>query len=155
MIAIPDHFPVTLPLEVRRRTGYCRECRHNAELHFLPARKPWACSYCPCSGLDDAALEAYIEQWQAGRSVGARPGIPQVIAAAVLARDGLRCRYCGTAVHRRRSGGPRRLHLDHVVPWSKVREHRAENIVVSCRSCNLAKSAGPATDLLPVLQEVA
>jgi 5-methylcytosine-specific restriction endonuclease McrA len=65
----------------------------------------------------------------------------------VLERDGMICRYCGRKVHQRRTG-PGKLHLDHVTPHSKGGLTTVENIVVSCRKCNLAKSDADARTLL-------
>lgn len=62
-----------------------------------------------------------------------RPAIPTDVRRAVLARDGDRCVYCGGI------DGP--FHLDHRLPWSRGGRHTVENLAVSCRDCNLAKSA--------------
>lgn len=58
------------------------------------------------------------------------------LRAAVRARDGDRCRYCGTQVNwsDRRSG--RGGVLDHVVPDVAA---GADNLVVACRACNTRK----------------
>lgn len=48
---------------------------------------------------------------------------------AVFARDGNRCQYCGAAAE----------NLDHVVPRSKGGTHSWENVVASCRPCNMRK----------------
>jgi hypothetical protein len=50
---------------------------------------------------------------------------------AVIARDGLECRYCGSFVPV--------PHLDHVMPRSRGGQHTADNLVVSCKPCNTAK----------------
>ena len=49
----------------------------------------------------------------------------------VLRRDEYRCRYCGS------SAGP--FHLDHVYPVSKGGETSIDNMVTSCKRCNLKK----------------
>jgi 5-methylcytosine-specific restriction endonuclease McrA len=49
---------------------------------------------------------------------------------AVFARDGSRCQYCGRAAEC----------LDHVIPRSKGGTHTWENVVASCRSCNVRKA---------------
>jgi hypothetical protein len=54
---------------------------------------------------------------------------------AVLERDGWRCRYCG-AVPSRSAGG---LQVDHVAPVSRGGGDERENLVTSCRRCNLGK----------------
>ena len=49
--------------------------------------------------------------------------------AAVFARDGHRCQYCGGSAES----------LDHVIPRSKGGDHTWENLVAACRRCNLRK----------------
>lgn len=48
---------------------------------------------------------------------------------AVFARDEHRCQYCGKNAE----------NLDHVVPRSKGGAHTWENVVASCRRCNVRK----------------
>jgi len=71
---------------------------------------------------------------QSGR--GART-VSKSMRFQVLRRDNFRCVYCG------RSPGVDevRLHIDHVVPWSKGGETVIENLRTSCRECNLGKGA--------------
>jgi 5-methylcytosine-specific restriction endonuclease McrA len=51
----------------------------------------------------------------------------------LMIRDGFQCQYCG---HR---PSQRDLNLDHVVPRSRGGNDTWENLVVSCRACNLKK----------------
>jgi hypothetical protein len=52
----------------------------------------------------------------------------------VLNRDKHTCQYCG-------GRAPEvKLHVDHVVPYQKVRKHCIDNLVTACESCNLGKS---------------
>lgn len=51
----------------------------------------------------------------------------------LMIRDGFQCQYCG---HR---PSQRDLNLDHVVPRSRGGVDSWENLVVSCRPCNLKK----------------
>lgn len=60
-----------------------------------------------------------------------REPIPAAISRAVRERDGDRCRYCGD------TEGP--FELDHVLPHSRGGPDTVGNLVVACRSCNLAK----------------
>ncbi|MGH7039709.1 MAG: homing endonuclease associated repeat-containing protein [Stellaceae bacterium] len=55
--------------------------------------------------------------------------------AIVLMRDGARCRLCGANPQ---SGA--RLHIDHIVPWSRSGETVIENLQVLCEQCNIGKS---------------
>ena len=48
---------------------------------------------------------------------------------AVFARDDHACQYCGTKAE----------NLDHVLPRSRGGPHTWENVVASCRRCNLRK----------------
>ena len=51
---------------------------------------------------------------------------------AILARDGFRCQYCGSARH---------LTIDHVVPRSRGGPTSWDNVVTSCAPCNVRKGA--------------
>jgi 5-methylcytosine-specific restriction endonuclease McrA len=51
---------------------------------------------------------------------------------AVLARDGFRCQYCGSARH---------LTIDHIVPRSRGGTTSWDNVVTSCAPCNVRKGA--------------
>lgn len=62
----------------------------------------------------------------------------------VLTRDGFKCRYCGQAAPHVE------LQVDHVHPRSKGGEDTLDNLVASCRECNLGKR----DVLLPALVEV-
>ena len=51
----------------------------------------------------------------------------------LLLRDDYQCQYCG------RHPGVRELNIDHVLPRSRLGSDTWENLVVSCRACNLKK----------------
>jgi len=51
----------------------------------------------------------------------------------LMLRDEHQCQYCG------RRPGHRDLNLDHVMPRSRGGKDSWENLVVSCRTCNLRK----------------
>lgn len=57
------------------------------------------------------------------------------LRALVLMRDGARCRLCGAGP----SDGVR-LHVDHILPWSKGGETLFENLQTLCNVCNVGKS---------------
>jgi len=59
--------------------------------------------------------------------------IPKSLRFNVLKRDNFTCQYCG------RKPPDVELHVDHIIPWSKVREHNEENLRVACADCNLGK----------------
>jgi 5-methylcytosine-specific restriction endonuclease McrA len=51
----------------------------------------------------------------------------------IFLRDAFTCQYCG------RRPGTRELNLDHVMPRSRGGRSTWENLVTSCRDCNLTK----------------
>jgi 5-methylcytosine-specific restriction endonuclease McrA len=51
----------------------------------------------------------------------------------LLLRDDYQCQYCG------RRPGVRDLNIDHVIPRSRAGTDSWDNLVVSCRPCNLKK----------------
>jgi HNH endonuclease len=57
--------------------------------------------------------------------------VPDGMRAAVLVRDGGRCRKCRRAV---------KLEIDHIVPVSKGGKTAESNLQTLCRRCNRAKS---------------
>jgi hypothetical protein len=75
----------------------------------------------------------------------------RVLFAAVAARDGMFCRWCGCAVHRGyRPPGERvpddAATLDHLQPRRQRGESTLENLVMSCNRCNFERdrrSASP------------
>jgi hypothetical protein len=58
--------------------------------------------------------------------------IPQDVKIAVSARDGGRCRQCGST---------QQLHFDHVIPISRGGANTVANIQLLCGACNRAKGA--------------
>lgn len=64
-----------------------------------------------------------------------RPYVPgwDRLRAAVIERDGLRCRYCGD------DNGP--FEADHIVPVARGGKDVLENLACACRACNRSKGA--------------
>jgi HNH endonuclease len=58
--------------------------------------------------------------------------IPQDVKIAVSARDGGRCRKCGST---------QQLHFDHVIPVSRGGANTVANIQLLCGPCNRTKGA--------------
>jgi hypothetical protein len=54
----------------------------------------------------------------------------------VLRRDGFTCQYCG------RRPPEVKLHIDHILPWSRGGLNVIKNLITSCEPCNLGKGAG-------------
>lgn len=94
------------------------------------------------------ALEAFVDWANLGvlPEVDASANPPQLssrgsrninwrLRAIVLMRDGARCQLCGAEA---REGA--KLHVDHIVPWSKGGETTLQNLRVLCAVCNIGKS---------------
>ena len=62
----------------------------------------------------------------------AKRSISQDVKIAVSARDGGRCRQCGST---------QQLHFDHVIPISRGGANTVANIQLLCGTCNRAKGA--------------
>lgn len=60
------------------------------------------------------------------------------LTAAIKARDGNNCRYCGRVVSWSDRRSPAGATYDHIVPRGP---NTLDNVVVSCRQCNLHKGA--------------
>jgi 5-methylcytosine-specific restriction endonuclease McrA len=60
------------------------------------------------------------------------------------------CFYCGTETNcdLEATGDPRQVQRDHLVPLSRGGSDHIDNIVVSCRSCNLDKGTMTAGEFL-------
>lgn len=68
----------------------------------------------------------------------------------VFDRDGWKCQLCGTAAPRRLRGtnDPLAPELDHIIPLAAGGQHTYENTQCAHRSCNMAKGARPAGQML-------
>lgn len=69
------------------------------------------------------------------RSSARRRSLSPRLRFAVLRRDNFTCRYCG------RKAPFVKLEVDHVVPYTTVRDHTVENLAASCVDCNRGKGA--------------
>lgn len=79
-------------------------------------------------------------QWRRRRAYAARrqrERVPPGLRFRVFQRDGFRCTYCG------RTAAGSELQADHVVPVALGGKTVLDNLVTSCGSCNLGKSAAP------------
>lgn len=74
-----------------------------------------------------------LEARRSRRKNARRKPIPKRVKAAVMARDGGCCVYCGS------SDAP--LQFDHVIPLSMGGASDAGNIAISCLPCNAEKGA--------------
>jgi hypothetical protein len=85
--------------------------------------------------LDLSAFTAFVEFAELERLTWedrvANRRVPDHLRAAVLVRDGGRCRRCGRTVN---------LEMDHIVPFSKGGKTEESNLQTLCRRCNRAKS---------------
>lgn len=77
-----------------------------------------------------------------------RPRLSPAIRFAILDRDFFACRYCGARAPEAK------LHIDHVIPFSKGGQTLPKNLVTSCSKCNSGKgSSAIRTDHLPFSEE--
>ena len=85
--------------------------------------------------LDLSAFADFVDFAEAGRPTWedrfANRRVPDSIRAAVLVRDGGRCRKCRRSIN---------LEMDHIVPVSKGGKTEESNLETLCRRCNRAKS---------------
>ena len=86
---------------------------------------------------DDDALKSWMVEKPATVSVPTKGRPSRTLAHSlrfqVFRRDGFTCRYCG------RSAPEVRLHVDHVIAWSRGGTNQIENLVTACEPCNLGK----------------
>lgn len=155
---IPDGFRRILPRRIIVASGppykFCRVCSCNTVLHHL-SEKPWACGFCgECPGLETADLDVLLAEFLARPGRQQRPWVSLAVRQAALERDGMICRYCARKVHRRKNG-PGKLHFDHVIPCALGGRSTLENIVVSCRTCNLDKKDRMVDTWLAEMEEMA
>lgn len=76
------------------------------------------------------------------QSARRRGPVASQLAREVFGRDGLCCRYCG---YKHRSAS--KFDIDHIVPVTRGGCDEAENLVVSCKSCNGIKRTATWTPL--------
>jgi 5-methylcytosine-specific restriction endonuclease McrA len=131
---------------MQRRRWFARG-RHSPE---TPQQAPMESPKLRGERLDDF----WIEPSRGGRlssalsrAAGSPPGkrntrlIPQDVKIEVAARDGGRCRQCGSN---------KELHFDHATPWSKGGANTADNIQLLCGTCNRRKGADEIPVALPL-----
>lgn len=77
-----------------------------------------------------------------GRAKGrsSKDWITPVRRRAIYLRDGFTCQYCGKDLH---GVEPRQVTLDHLVPQNDGGDHRNENLITACRTCNCARADRP------------
>jgi uncharacterized protein len=63
-----------------------------------------------------------------------RPAIPKDIERAILVESGHRCAACCD---------PTPLERAHIIPWSKVKEHKVENLICLCANCHQRADTEP------------
>ena len=63
--------------------------------------------------------------------------VPLSVRIKVLSRDNFRCIYCGKSPA---TDVGTKLHIDHIIPFSKGGTNTAENLQTLCEECNLGKS---------------
>ena len=96
------------------------------------------------------ALECFIDYINEPTHGDVTPSNTQVISAKtsrtinqrlrflVLARDNFSCCACGASPAK--DGGITKLHVDHIIPWSRGGQTTLDNLQTLCEKCNLGKS---------------
>lgn len=133
--------------------------RNLQAVHITTARRAFVLMFTDIArALDPSWVSHDFESWASispggdGPTVGTSRGpilIPRVVQLVdydrmprttirltrrnIFLRDGYTCQYCA------RRGTPRDLNLDHVMPRSRGGPMSWENVVCSCRVCNLKK----------------
>lgn len=133
--------------------------RHLQAVHITTARRAFVLMWTDVARALDASWVAH--EFDAWSTLDANPGdltvgtsrgairVPRVVQLVtydrmprstirltrrnIFLRDGHTCQYCG------RRAPPRDLNLDHVMPRSRGGPMTWENVVCSCRVCNLRK----------------
>lgn len=133
--------------------------RNLQAVHITTARRAFVLMFTDIArALDPSWVSHDFESWASlspsgdGPTVGTSRGpilIPRVVQLVdydrmprttirltrrnIFLRDGYTCQYCA------RRGTPRDLNLDHVMPRSRGGPMSWDNVVCSCRACNLRK----------------
>lgn len=133
--------------------------RHLQAVHITSARRAFVLMWTDIArALDESWIAHEFDAWSAleardgDETVGTSRGairVPRVVQLVtydrmprsavrltrrnIFLRDGHTCQYCG------RRSSPRDLNLDHVMPRSRGGPMTWENVVCSCRVCNLRK----------------
>ena len=63
-----------------------------------------------------------------------RKQLSSKVRYTVLRRDSFKCQYCGA------TSDSTKLHVDHIIPYSKGGSNDISNLITSCMKCNLGKS---------------
>lgn len=76
-----------------------------------------------------------------------RKAISKKLRFEIFKRDEFTCQYCG-------SHPPSViLHVDHIIPVKEGGDNNIDNLITSCSSCNLGKSANSLTNIPVSLKE--
>lgn len=88
--------------------------------------------------MEDAAVsQKRNHSYSVRRKARSRKNVPKRLRYMVLERDNYKCRVCGRSPA---SEHGVKLHIDHVIPWSKGGETLPENLQTLCGECNIGKS---------------
>lgn len=78
-----------------------------------------------------------IREGGAQKNIEKTRTIPLNIRVKVLSRDNFRCSFCGKSPA---TDIGTKLHIDHIIPFSKGGTNSFENLQTLCEQCNLGKS---------------
>ncbi|MDR2585138.1 MAG: HNH endonuclease [Prevotellaceae bacterium] len=80
--------------------------------------------------LEKQTLQDLIDVGMIMQGVKREP-IPRLEVEAIYSRDGGKCVFCGST---------EKIHIDHIIPFSKGGSNEVENLQLLCQKCNLEKS---------------
>lgn len=80
--------------------------------------------------LEKQTLQDLIDVGMIMQGVKREP-IPRMVVEAIYSRDSGKCVFCGST---------EKIHIDHIIPFSKGGSNEVENLQLLCQKCNLEKS---------------
>ena len=116
---------------VDRVISICEMCKKPFEHRITEKQR-----YCSHACANDVRLCEHPEHARLIR------GSWKILRSQIIFRDGNRCAVCGKK--------KRWLIVHHIIPWSKVREDKPENLITLCRSCHAKVEFGQTPCPIPL-----
>lgn len=93
--------------------------------------------------LSQAGTKALIVNYLVGGDATVRQGITPELRQYIIERDCEQCSYCGEQGDSLNGPDGNSWHIDHVVPVTRGGPTHADNLTLSCQTCNLRKRNKP------------